>query len=234
MLRRFASPGSDAIDIGAWIGPTTLYVAHFARCVHAIEPDPAAGAELATNIAANPRLAGRVQTHACCIAPAAGPIGLYAGGMSFSEESRFGDSMSGLVPAEGTADQPRQVVEGIRLEDLLARPDVARPSLIKMDVEGGEYQLIPGRWRRLTEHGMPTLYVSFHAPPPAWREEKVGACLEELRACYRLLYAAADSPFDAAAALASVRDWGDEALGSDWRRLEARLGAGLVASNQPW
>ena len=89
VLRRFLRPEADAIDIGAWIGPTALYAAHFAQRVHAVEPDAAAHAELAANLAANPELAGHIQPHACCIAREPGPVTLYAGGMYYSAASRF-------------------------------------------------------------------------------------------------------------------------------------------------
>src|SRR5262245_62069367 len=48
-IRRFLVPGTDCIDIGAWIGPTVLYEACIAGRVHAFEPDPVAYAELAAN-----------------------------------------------------------------------------------------------------------------------------------------------------------------------------------------
>ena len=38
ILQRFNSPDRTMLDIGAWIGPTTLFGAHFAREVLALEP----------------------------------------------------------------------------------------------------------------------------------------------------------------------------------------------------
>jgi FkbM family methyltransferase len=235
VFQRFLTPGSSCIDIGAWIGPTTLYAAHLADRVLAIEPDLVAHAELAANVAANPALRSQIALYGQCIAPKAGPVDLYAGGMYHSTDSRFGDSMSGLLPTGSRGDQPRQWAEGVLLEDFMADNAVAGCGLIKMDVEGGEYRLIPGRWRRLAAHAMPTLCVSFHAPEPAQRRELIGACLEELRSCYVFLYSATDqATLDVGRTLAGVRDWGDEAPGSDWRALDRRLGDGLVASNGAW
>jgi FkbM family methyltransferase len=235
VFRRFLDPGSSCIDIGAWVGPLTLYAAHLARRVHAIEPDPVAHAELAANVAANPTLRDRIALHNQCIAPKPGTVDLYAGGMYHSEEARFGDSMSGIWPTQSCGDQPSQRVDGVPLEDFMANQAITGCSLIKMDIEGGEYSLIPGRWRRLAAHAMPTLLVSFHAPEPAQRNELIGACLEELRFCYGFLYSATDQAvLDVERTLAAVRDWGDDAPGSDWRVLERRLGDGLVASNGAW
>jgi FkbM family methyltransferase len=233
VFQRFLEPKSSCIDIGAWIGPTVLYAAHLVRQVHAIEPDPIAHAELAANVAANPALLERVTLHSQCIAPQTGPIDLYAGGLYHAAESRFGDSMSGILPATGASDQLRHRIEGVRLEDFMISNAITDCCLIKMDVEGGEYSLIPGRWHRLAEHGMPTLYVSFHAPAPAQRDALIGACLEELHSCYRWLYSASgQNALDQQ--LPKVRDWADESPGSAWRELERLLGDGIVASNGAW
>jgi FkbM family methyltransferase len=164
VFQRFLTPGSSCIDIGAWIGPTTLYTAQLANRVLAIEPDLVAHTELAGNVAANPALRNHIALHRQCIAPEAGPVDLYAGGMYHNAASRFGDSMSGILPTGSGSDQPRQRAEGVPLEDFMEDNAVGGCGLIKMDVEGGEYRLIPGRWRRLAAHGMPTLCVSFHAP----------------------------------------------------------------------
>lgn len=233
VLRRFLRPDASCIDIGAWIGPTALYSAHLARYVHAIEPDPVALAELTANAAANPLLRDKLRLHSVCITPHTAPITLYAGGMYHSNASTFGDSMSGILPAHDG--QPGHVLDGIRLDEFIETHGISDCGFIKMDVEGGEYMLIPWLWRDLSAHGMPTLYVSFHAPPADVREAYIGACIEELRLCYRHLYDATDrreAPL--LELLSEVHDWADEAPDSPWRRLERLLGDGLVATNMEW
>ena len=232
VFRRFLAPATSLVDIGAWIGPTALYGARLGARAHAIEPDPAALAELTANVAANPDLQGRIVLHSLCIAPDAGPARLYAGGMYGRPDSRFGDSMSGLVPTGDGTGQASHEVEGVRLADFMAAQAIDDCGLIKMDVEGGEYRLIPGRWRELAPWGPPPLCVSFHAPAPAGRRGLIGACLEELASCYPVLTGAGDgAPIEVSATLAAVADWGDEDPASDWRRLERRLGEGVVASH---
>jgi hypothetical protein len=104
-----------------------------------------------------------------------------------------------------------------------------------MDIEGGEYAVIPGLWRRLRGGGSPTLYVSFHAPELARREALIRACVDELLLCYPRFYGAMDAqPVALEELVESVRDWGDDAPGSPWRKLEVLLGAGLVASHEEW
>ena len=235
VIRHFLIPGTDCIDVGAWIGPTVLYEACSARLVHAFEPDPVSYDELVTNVAANPHLRERVMLHRQCVAPEPGPVNLYAGGMYYAEGSTFGDSMSGIYPAGDGNDQPSQLAEGVRLDDFMELKGVTACSFIKMDLEGGEYGLIPGRWRLLAAYGMPTLCLSFHSPAVARREELIGACLEELRFCYSHLYSATDQALvDVDRLLGSVRDWGDDSPESDWCVLDQRLGAGVVATNRVW
>jgi FkbM family methyltransferase len=235
VFRRFLLPNSTCIDVGAWIGPMALYAAQLASHVHAIEPDPIAFAELTANTAANPLLRDRITLHNQCISPQTGPMNLFAGGMYHSAHSRFGDSMSSTVPATHGSNQPSHQAIGIAIEEFMATNAIADCGLIKMDVEGGEYQLIPGRWHRLASHGMPPLCVSFHAPAPACRAALILACLDELRTCYRRLYSATT-----AAELHPDHfppksiDWTDDAPGSPWLALEQVLGDGIVASNDPW
>lgn len=233
VLRRFLRRNASSIDIGAWIGPTALYSAHLSRYVHAIEPDPIAYAELAANAAANPMLHDRLRLHPLCVAAHTAPVELYAGGMYHSGNSAFGDSMSGILPAHDG--QPSNVVNGIQLCEFIETHGIDDCGFIKMDVEGGEYRLIPGLWRDLSAFGMPTLYVSFHAPTVDEREKYIGDCIEELSLCYRHLYCATDRQMAPLRMLLStVRDWTDDAPGSPWRRLERLLGDGLVATNLAW
>lgn len=235
VFRRFLDPARSCVDIGAWIGPTALFAARLARRVHAIEPDPVAHAELEGNVAVNPELRERIVLHAQCVAPQRGPVDLYAGGMYHSDASRFGDSMSGIVAASDRGDQASRRVEGIELVDLFADEAITDCSLIKMDVEGGEYSLIPGHWRALARFGMPTTCVSFHAPAPALRREQIGACLEELGRSYRWIQAASNPAItDVVERFESVHDWADETPGSPWHALERILGEGIVATNEAW
>ncbi|WP_411882533.1 FkbM family methyltransferase [Polaromonas sp. YR568] len=235
VFQRFLRPDRSYIDVGAWIGPTVLYGALLSRRVHALEPDPVAFAELAANVDANPALRRKIHLHPCGIGPENGPLRLYAGGLYFGEQSHFGDSMSGMLAAPGAVGQPCREVPGMDLERFLALNAIDDCNFIKMDIEGGEYAVIPGLWRRLPQLGLPTLYVSFHAPEPARREALIRACAEELLLCYPRFYSAVDARGVALAQLLdAVGDWGDEAPGSPWRKLEMLLGAGLVASHEAW
>jgi FkbM family methyltransferase len=235
VFQRFLRPDRSYIDMGAWIGPTVLYGAMLAGRVHALEPDPVAFAELTGNVMANPALHPKIQLYPYGIGAESGPLQLYAGGLYFGEQSQFGDSMSGMFAAPGAVGQPCREVDGMDLERFLALNAIGDCNFIKMDIEGGEYAVIPGLWRRLRGGGSPTLYVSFHAPELARREALIRACVDELLLCYPRFYGAMDAqPVALEELVESVRDWGDDAPGSPWRKLEVLLGAGLVASHEEW
>ena len=235
VFERFLRPDRSYVDIGAWIGPTVLYGAMLSRRAHALEPDPVAFAELEVNVEANPALQSKIRLYPYGIGAESGPLQLYAGGLYFGDQSQFGDSMSGMLAAPGAVGQPCREVQGVDLERFLAINAIDDCNFIKMDIEGGEYAVIPGQWRRLPQAGLPTLYVSFHAPEPARREALIRACTEELLLCYPRFYRAADAQAVALERLLdAVGDWGDEAPGSPWRKLEALLGAGLLATREEW
>lgn len=235
VFQRFLRPNRCYIDLGAWIGPTVLYGATLSRCVHALEPDPVAFAELSRNVGINSRLRHKIHLHAFGIAAQTGTAQLFVGGLYYGQQSQFGDSMSGLIAASGELSQPSHEVQCMDLERFLELRAIDDCNFVKMDIEGGEYAVIPGLWRRLQRFGMPTLYVSFHAPELARRERLIQTCVEELLLCYSHFYRAADArAVPLLKYVDAVHDWGDEAPGSPWSRLENVLGIGLVATTEEW
>ncbi len=149
--------GSTYIDVGAWIGGTVLYGATKAARVIAFEPDPTALAILKKNLAANPDLADNVEL-------VEGGLGTYDGEAALYNNSP-GDSGSSLVSRFGyknTVDQEK--CADIKLTDgrrFLENLDMSQVSLIKIDIEGGEYDLIPHIADILKTHA-PSLHISFH------------------------------------------------------------------------
>ena len=148
---------STYIDVGAWIGGTVLYSATKAAKVIAFEPDPEALSILKTNIAANPALATKIDL-------IEGGLGIFDGTAALYNNSP-GDSGSSLVSRFGyknTVEQEK--FADIKLTDghrFLEGLDMSKVSLIKMDIEGGEYDLIPHIADILKTHA-PSLHISFH------------------------------------------------------------------------
>jgi FkbM family methyltransferase len=154
VLDHFLTPGSTFVDIGAWIGPLTLYAAAIAGTCHAVEPDPVARAGLVANLACNPELARRVRVHPEAIGPATGVATL--GNIT---SARGGDSMSSLL----FGDAPTAwTVPCRRLDELLDAVPPGELGLVKMDVEGAEVEILDAVDGFLRDR-RPPLYLSVHA-----------------------------------------------------------------------
>ncbi len=142
------------VDVGAWIGPTALYGAQLAdRCI-AFEPDPVAFAELRENVAANAdqEWARRLEIHECAINKDGTSFTL--GGSAEGADS----TSSALLPDR----ESQWTVRAKRLQDVLAtHRKPGQPVFIKIDIEGGEYDLLP-TLRDVLDDPLVTAYISFH------------------------------------------------------------------------
>jgi FkbM family methyltransferase len=133
-LPGLAARGRLLVDIGAWVGPVTLVSASAGAEVIAFEPDPEAFAALSANLAANPALGARVRAM-----PAA--VQATAGTMPYASPRKPGDGMGGkLWSASGQA--PRSV-PATGVADVVAMLGDRHDILLKLDIEGGEYELLP-------------------------------------------------------------------------------------------
>ena len=151
VLRGRLGPGSHHVDIGAWVGVTVLVAAARGATVDGFEPDPGALQELKANLAANPDLAKLVTIH---------PVALAAkgGDRRLSRHKAWGDGMSSLARDGGEG-------IGVPVEaaaDWLGRSAFTRANLVKIDIEGGEYELLPVM-RGYLERSRPDLLLSMHA-----------------------------------------------------------------------
>jgi len=151
VLDRMLAADSTFLDIGAWIGPLTLYAAHLTPRCHAVEPDPRARAGLLANIARNPGLAGRIEVYREAVGEFRGPDR-----MGNITSRAGGDSMSSLL--FGTAANAWDV-ECVTLEGLADR--IGPLSLVKMDIEGAEVEVLSGS-REFIEKTRPPLFLSVH------------------------------------------------------------------------
>ncbi len=151
---RFLSPDCTYIDIGAWIGPTLLYAAQRAKAAYAFEPDPVAFEELSRNVESNAQAAWRprIQIYQQAVDHEAGTLRLGSRGGG-------GDSMTSVLLSNESASWE---VEKISLADFFARHDFRSGKVfVKMDIEGGEYQLLP-HLRQLFSHPGLVLHLSIH------------------------------------------------------------------------
>lgn len=146
-------PGGLHLDVGAWIGPTVLHAAGIASRVVAVEPDPVAMAALVANLALNLERAGRVELVAGAAGVEDGLVDLYA--------KQLGESLTSRFPVAGAR---RIACAAVCVERLLDRAlGEAAHVVVKVDVEGGEYALVPALAAALARRGIAAdLLVSLH------------------------------------------------------------------------
>ena len=133
VIDRLVDGRTTFLDLGAWVGPTALNAAHLARRVIAVEADPAALDQLHRNLAVNPDLAPRIE-----VVPRA--VHADEGHVTFGARRKPGDSMSSVLLADADHTWQAATITPRQLADMLA-PD--ERLVIKMDLEGGEYALLP-------------------------------------------------------------------------------------------
>jgi FkbM family methyltransferase len=180
-IAEFLPQGGVHLDIGAWIGPTLLFAAARASEAHGFEPDPAAYAKLARNVALNPELAARIRIRQAA-------LWVRDTTLSFAVAAPGDLTTSAMLrPGEAPAlEAPAFDARGPAIAPLFARAD-----FVKMDVEGAEFDLIPHIASLLAER-RPALHLSFHAhrldktAPAAWAA-KQRACVAALAFYPRVL-----------------------------------------------
>ncbi len=185
VLDQYLSPDRDYLDIGAWIGPTVLYGARKARHVWCFEPDPTAFRHLAWNLDLN-------KIH-----------NVSAFGVALSDQ--FGVARMASVrgePGDSTSSLLHDGAHGtdaltIAWEQFEAANDLSGVSLVKMDIEGAEFFVLPALISWLKRQ-RPALLLSTHAPllGDEDRAEKMGNLAELLSFYHTCLREGPASPSD--------------------------------------
>ncbi len=126
-LDAVADPRAVLVDVGAWIGPVSLYASPLMARVIALEPDPVAHRELSANIAAN---VANVEIWNAAVDLEPGELKLYAPqGFGKSETSSIGEG------------EPL-IVKTVTFADLDAAIGDAAKTVLKVDIEGHEYRVM--------------------------------------------------------------------------------------------
>jgi FkbM family methyltransferase len=150
VLNRLLTKKSIYCDVGAWIGPTVLYAAKRCRKVYCLEPDRVAYQYLLQNIQLN-SLENIFPSHLAL----SSKNGL---SMMSSPRGKRGDSMTSLIRPDGKRGQE---VLCLVWQQWLELVGVPRFDIIKMDIEGGEFALLPTMQDYLVEN-RPKLLLSLH------------------------------------------------------------------------
>jgi FkbM family methyltransferase len=168
ILSKFLTSNSIYVDIGTWIGPTVIYAAKKTKeRIFCFEPDLIAYRYLLWNIQLN-----KLQN----IIPFNVALARQCGMRSMeSFGSGLGDSMTSLLAESETND--RIDVYCIGWSDWLNLAKIDKIDFIKIDIEGGEFELLPSMEEYLNQN-KPIVYLSFHVPfLPKSKQEN---CLNEI------------------------------------------------------
>ncbi len=160
LIERLARPGAPFVDIGAWIGPTTLFAAARGSIVHAYECDPVALERLRRNIAVNPDLVPRITVSETAIGESNGRIRLWSAEPGNSETSLFERHERDGAIRNCAASIEVEVVDAA---ELFRRHGYAADpaAFIKIDIEGAEFRVVP-RLAPLIAGSAAVWYISFH------------------------------------------------------------------------
>jgi FkbM family methyltransferase len=162
-FRAASEPGGIALDVGANVGAYALLFGRWmgpGGRVYAFEPAPDAFDGLSRHVALN-GLGGVVTPVRAAAAGASGTATLRVDGISGA--NRLSDGGGG-----GSID-----VEAVTIDDFCAREGI-RPSVIKIDVEGAELEVLRGARETIRAGGDDlALFVEMH--PSIWREMGISA-----------------------------------------------------------
>jgi FkbM family methyltransferase len=148
-LRKYVQPGSTVLDIGANIGAHTLPLAKLvgpSGRVIAFEPTEFAFLKLQTNLALNPQIASRVEALECFLG--AGNSAPLPPSIPASWPLRSGRN---LHPKHGGEASSTGSAVSRSLDSILADRGNPPISLVKMDVDGFECDVLSGMKRTIAE-----------------------------------------------------------------------------------
>jgi len=150
----FLKKGDTVLDIGAWAGPLSLYMSVKAKDVYAIEPDPEIFSELQNNVSLNAPNSLNIHPIKKAISSSNEQTRLFA-------RKKYGQSSTSIL--KRTYDHiDHEKCETITLETLIKTYEIAQLDFLKIDVEGAEYDFIPGISEKLNALNHPTVLLSFH------------------------------------------------------------------------
>ncbi len=169
IIDRYSDNDKIYLDIGSWIGPTVLYAADKYKKIYCYEPDPVAIDRLNKNLSVNNFKNITLIKEA---------LSNETGKSKFGGNKKLGNSMSTLLVNDSNFIENGGEVEYLdktdRATDIIEvntitfdesckkyNIDVNNIGLVKIDIEGGEYFVIPAMEDFLRKC-KPVLYISLH------------------------------------------------------------------------
>jgi FkbM family methyltransferase len=166
--RNVLRDGAVVWDVGAHVGYDSMAFASLIGSggrVCAFEPNPYNAERLRQHLARNLHLGGRVELHECAVASLDGELPFRLSPSHFLSSIGYlnlddqypSDRISGA-----TYDQLQTVMVRVRTLDSLLNEGLLAPSLVKIDVEGSESQVLEGGHGLLTRI-KPHLLIEVHS-----------------------------------------------------------------------
>ena len=142
------------MDVGCWAGPLSLYMAAKGAKVHALDPDPDAFQALEKNVKLNPDINDKIATHNIALGARNGKLPLFA-------RAGYGNSSSSLLhrirDKVFTAE-----ADVFTINAFLKSSQIEKLDFIKIDIEGGEFELAEHIADVVEELRHPTILLSLH------------------------------------------------------------------------
>ena len=154
IINRFRSEEGVLIDIGAWIGPISLFASRLFSRVISFEPDEVAFQRFEENLAAN---------NFPNIAPINKGISFENGKIQFGGNGALGNSASTMMLDNLSAEGEMTEVEVVVLEETIENLEITpeEVTICKMDIEGGEKLVVPAIKDFLCDNDIPLL-IALH------------------------------------------------------------------------
>jgi FkbM family methyltransferase len=223
IIEAFLSPDDLYVDLGGWIGPTVLHAAALGARVETFEPDPVAHEELLKNLALNPEVSKRVTVYPFALTTYDGSATLHARGKT--ETAGFGNSSATLIESGNKNSVQVEVRDALRIFE---ENQYSKAKLIKIDIEGSEYNLIPHVASYLLQ-SRPSLYISLHpfifdnAKHPILSKIRALSTLLESLSSYGRCYLVRPGSI-APMALESILEWHSQNVSLLFSDVPVRLG----------
>jgi len=159
LFDRYLNQNKIFIDIGAWIGTTSMYGTRKSKHVYSVEADSQSFEELEYNMRNNCSSNYTLVNNAIYNID---NIDVKFGKNKFLNGSKMNDSTSQIYSENESSDEFYNVTT-ISLERLIEKYAINPNdvSLIKVDIEGGEEFIFQHLYDIKTKYGIP-LYISFH------------------------------------------------------------------------
>lgn len=151
-------------DVGAHRGETAeLYRAAFPKAtIHCFEPFPTSHEELSRRVAKDPR----VHAHRVALGAAQGQATLNANRSSATNSLLRSDERSTTYWGSGLLDTDSRVdVPLTTLDAFCAEQSIAHLDILKLDVQGTEYEVLAGAGELLRKHAIDLVYMEMIMAP---------------------------------------------------------------------